>query len=152
MRGRRDPEIRIAVPEKYCTIYKANSGIKWTEIFVPPEDINDYDNTLWSSIMVEPAQVDNTGKNCIYNIVRVNDGADIVNSTKDINRRIIATEVLQPHQIIGRYLKYLRFIRFSKDSDISPENLNIDSMRLYQDMTAVGQDILYYINRLPKYI
>ena len=153
MRGRRDPEIRIAIPENSCVNYKSSTGVKWVEIFIPPEDIADYDK-LWGSMMVEPAQVDNTGRTCIYNIVRVNDNADIINSTKDPNqnRKLIATETLKPHEIIGRYLKYLRFIRFSADSSILSDDLNIASIALYKDMQAVGQDMLYYINRLPKYM
>ena len=46
-RGKRDPEIRIVVMQKHCAEYKSKQNLKFIEIFIPPEDIHDY-NSQWA--------------------------------------------------------------------------------------------------------
>lgn len=103
-RGKRDPEIRIVVMQKHCTEYKSKQNLKFIEIFIPPENIKDYD-TQWGSIMVKPEQVffiPNTNAN----LVNVNNGADIICSVKDDKHRVVSSETLPPDAIMGRILKY----------------------------------------------
>lgn len=148
--GRRDPEVRIIVEKLYCTAYRAKTGGQWVEIFIPPENIDDYDTTQWGSIMIEPKQIDNLGKESPYNLFRVNDGAKIVNSVKDKHRNVVSDEILLPIQIIGRILKYERFKRFSTYAPFNThDNMDIPSIALAYDMTNMGQSMLNYMNRMP---
>lgn len=154
--GRRDPEIQIIVPQNLCEIYQAHDGRTFVEIFIPPENIFDYQmrnaGKPWGSIMVLPTQVDILRKGSPYNVIRVNDGARIICSAKDINRRPITSEVLLPEDITGRLLKYYRFMQFCDEfaEDDNLEALNTESFDIYMDMIHMGQTMEVYMNRLPK--
>lgn len=143
--GRRDPEIRIAVPHNQCSRYNSRTSGQWIEIFVPPENITEY-AAKWGSIMVKPEQVCNIGGG--LNIIRINDGAQINNSVKDDNHAVISTEVITPDIITGRWLKYYRYCRFV-NAGLAEDQLNIPSSTLYQDMTLRGMAMPFYMNRLP---
>lgn len=147
--GRRDPEIRIIVEKEHCTTYTDSSSKRWIEIFIPPEKITDY-TTQWGSLMIDPKQVDTPEKGSPYNVIRVNDGAQITVSTKDSKHNVIANETLTPDQIIGRMLKYYRAKTYANDLTYPVTKDDIESHALYQDMNQIGQNMLYYINRLPK--
>ncbi len=150
-KGRRDPEIRIVVEQKHCDKYKDKAGILWTEIFIPPESVTDYDSQ-WGSMMVDRHQVDNLGSTNPYNVVRVNDDADITVSIKDTNHNVISYETLKPREIIGRLLKYYRYKTYHSDEYFPVTGDDIESFELYKDMHRLGQEMMYYVNRLPKVI
>lgn len=103
--GLRDPEIPIIVPKSHCHEYLAKDKNMYIEIFIPPENYTDYDKP-WGSIMLKPTQVFFLPNDQTFNQIMVNDEANIINSTKDENRKVLAREVLTPKQIIGRELKY----------------------------------------------
>lgn len=152
--GKRDPEIHIIIPQNLCNSYQAQNGRIFVEAFIPPENIFEYQmtNNHWNSIMVLPTQVDIFRRGTPYNVIRVNDGARIVCSKKDINRRVISSEVLLPEEIIGRLLKYYRFLQFvdAFTEDNCVEDLNTNSFDIYMDMLHMGQNMETYMNRLPK--
>lgn len=102
--GQRDPEIPIVVPMAHCHEYESRTGETYIEVFIPPEHYNDYNNA-WGSIMLKPTQVFFI-PNSSCNQLMVNDEANIVNSVKDPNRKILDSETLTPKQIIGRTLKF----------------------------------------------
>lgn len=148
--GRRDPEVRIVVPKAKCSKYLSKTHMKWIEIAVPPESIADY-SSEWGTIMVQPEQVTTLDKESKDNIIRVNDGAAIQYSVKDANHVVIASENLTPVEIIGRYLKYYRYETFKNEDDVI-DAIDTPSIDNYNDMAALGQNMLYYMNRLPKFI
>lgn len=155
--GRRDPEVQIVVPQHLCNTYIAKDGREFVEVFIPPESIYDYQlphHHSWGSIMVEPKQVDFLRKGSIYNIIRVNDGARIVCSVKDVNHTVLNSEILLPEDIAGRLLKYYRFIQFLDEfvENDSVDELDTDSFEVYMDMHRLGQSMDFYMNRLPKYL
>lgn len=127
-KGKRDPEIRIVVMQKHCAEYKSKQNLKFIEIFIPPEDIHDYDSQ-WGSIMVKPEQVFYI-PNTNANLVNVNNGADIVCSVKDDTHKVISSETLQPTEIIGRILKY--HSKRAADYKHSPNFLDVPS-KVYYD-------------------
>ena len=148
-KGRRDPEIRIVVEQDHCSKYTDASGNTWIEVFIPPESVNDYNNQ-WGSMMVDKKQVDNLGTNSPYNVIRVNDDADITVSTKDQNHSVVDWEILKPKEIIGRLLKYCRFKTYYYDQYFPVNTDDIESYKMYEDMHSTGQEMMYYMNRLPK--
>ena len=154
--GRRDPEIQIIVPQNLCEVYQAQDGRTFIEIFIPPENIFEYQlrdaHHPWGSIMVQPTQVDMLRKGSPYNSIRVNDGARIICSVKDINRKVVSSEVLLPEDITGRLLKYYRFMQFVDEfvENDCVEDLNTNSFDIYMDMLHMGQTMEVYMNRLPK--
>ena len=150
-KGRRDPEIRIVVEQQHCSKYTDASGNAWIEVFIPPESANDY-NSQWGSLMVDKKQVDNLGATNPYNVIRVNDDADITVSVKDRNHTVISWETLKPKQIIGRLLKYYRFKTYYSDQYFPVNTDDIESFAMYEDMRHTGQEMMYYMNRLPKTI
>lgn len=143
--GRRDPEIRIVVPHNQCKRYQSKTSGVWVEIFTPPENVDDY-ATTWGSIMVRPEQVCNIGDG--LNIIRINDGAKVNNSVKDANHAVISTEVITPDIITARWLKFYRYDLFNR-CGVSKDVLDIPSIRLYNDMLSIGQNMTFYMNRLP---
>lgn len=155
--GRRDPEVQIIVPQNVCDTYTAKDGRSFIEIFVPPENIFEYNMnsyTSWGSMMVMPHQVDALRKGTPYNSVRVNDGAQIVCSVKDVHHNVIGSETLLPEDIIGRYLKYYRFLLYVDTcfTNDCVDDLNTKSFDLYLDMLHLGQTMEFYMNRLPRHI
>lgn len=153
--GRRDPEVQIIVPQNLCEVYQAQDGRTFIEVFIPPENIFQYrmgENHPWGSIMVQPTQVDTLRKGSPYNSIRVNDGARIICSLKDINRKVVSSEVLLPEDIMGRLLKYYRFIQFADEfiENDCVADLNTNSFDIYIDMLHMGQTMEVYMNRLPK--
>lgn len=148
-RGRRDPEIGIVVEQKRCGTYTSKNGGSWIEVEVPPEDTAEYDSK-WETIMVDKKQVDNLDEYGALNYIRVNDGADIVCSLKDEKHKVIDGETLKPVQIIGRLLKYYRWAEYHERHTELAEELDRPSLDLYNDMVTLGQDMLGYMNRLPK--
>lgn len=147
-KGRRDPEIRIAVAQSYCQRYNSKTSGQWVEVFVPPELISEYNNQ-WGSIMVKPDQVCNIGDG--YNIIRVNDGAAINCSVKDDQHIVISSETMTPDVIIGRWLKFYRYDLFRR-CGISLDMLDNPSMEIYQDFARTGQHMQFYMNRMPLVI
>ena len=148
-RGRRDPEVGIVVEQAICGIYSSKNGGTWVEIPVPPEDTSEYDDK-WETIMVDKKQVDNLDEYGPFNYIRVNDMAGIVCSLKDDKHAVISGETLVPIQIIGRFLKYYRWAEYHERHPELAEELNRPSLDLYNDMVTLGQDMLSYMNRLPK--
>ena len=154
--GRRDPEVQIIIPQILCDVYQAQDGRMFIEVFIPPENISEYQiknvKSAWGSIMVAPTQVDILRKGSPYNVIRVNDGARIVCSVKDFNRKTISSEILLPEDIIGRLLKYYRFLRFVDEfiENDCVDELNTNSFDMYLDMLHIGQSMEVYMNRLPK--
>ncbi len=102
-KGRRDPEIGIVVKQALCSEYESKSDhTLWVEIFVPRTVNAPYE---WGTIMVKPNQVDFIDDT--YNLVRVNNGAAIVNSTKDKDTHaVMDSEKMTPYNIIGHMLAY----------------------------------------------
>lgn len=149
--GRRDPEIRIVVEKEHCSSYTDQNSKRWVEIFIPTESIADYP-TQWGSLMIDPKQVDSLGKDSPYNVIRVNDGAQITVSVKDKNRNVTYSEILTPDQIIGRWLKYYRAKTYANDLDYPVTGDDVTSYAMYEDMEHMGQNMLFYMNRLPKTI
>lgn len=147
--GRRDPEIRIIVEKEHCGSYTDQSSKRWVEVFVPTESIADY-TSQWGSLMIDPKQVDSLGKDSPYNVIRVNDGAQITVSTKDQNHKVTYSETLTPDQIIGRLLKYYRAKTYANDAEFPVTGDDVTSYEMYQDMTRIGQTMTFYMNRLPK--
>lgn len=148
-KGRRDPEIGIVVQQGRCGNYTSKNGGSWIEVDVPPENVADYDSK-WETIMVDKKQVDNLNEYGALNYVRVNDGADIVCSLKDEKHVVVDGETLKPVQIIGRWLKYYRWCDYHESHPELAEELDRPSLDLYNDMVTLGQDMLGYMNRLPK--
>lgn len=153
--GRRDPGLQIMVPQNLCDVYQAQDGRTFIEVFIPPENIFDYqlrDSKPWGSIMVLPHQVDILRKGSPYNVIRVNDGARIICSVKDEYRRVVSSETLLPEDITGRLLKYYRFMQFADEfiENDCVDELNTNSFDIYMDMVHMGQTMEVYINRLPK--
>lgn len=147
--GRRDPEIRIVVPSEFCNRYQSKASGIWIEIFTPPESIDAY-KSRWGSIMVRPEQVCNIGRG--MNVIRINDGAKINNSVKDDQHVVQSTEILTPDVITGRWLKFYRHQRFERipmQDDVLHEILDIPSEKLYNDMLSLGQNMQFYMNRMP---
>ena len=148
-KGRRDPEIGIVVTQDSCRNYTAKSGGSFIEVPVPPESVADYTSD-WGTIMVDKKQIDNLDEFGQYNFVRVNNWADIVVSVKDKNHAVISSETLKPIQIIGRLLKFYRWQEFNSTHPELADELDRPSLDLYNDMVTTGQDMLSYMNRLPK--
>lgn len=148
-KGRRDPEIRIVVEQEHCSKYRDSCGVMWVEIFIPPESVKDYDSQ-WGSLMIDRRQVDNLGKDNPYNVIRVNDDADITVSIKDANHSVLSYETLKPKEIIGRLLKYHRYKAYHDDKYFPVTDDDVESFAMYEDMHAHGQEMMYYMNRLPK--
>ena len=148
-KGRRDPEVRIIVEQNKCNSYTSKTGGSWIEVSIPPEDTAEY-GTKWATIMVDKKQIDNLNTYGALNCIRVNDDADIVCSLKNEKRVVIASETLKPVQIIGRFLKYYRWAEYEARHPELAEELNRPSLDLYNDMVTLGQDMLAYMNRLPK--
>jgi len=146
--GRRDPEIRIVVEQDKCKNYTAKTGGSWVEVSIPPEDVADY-SSKWETIMVDKKQVDNLSHIGALNCVRVNDGADIVCSLKDEHHQVVGGETLKPIQIIARFLKYYRWKEYERYVNLV-EQLDLPSLCVYNDMVTTGQEMLSYMNRLPK--
>ena len=140
-KGRRDPEVSIIVPRDFCSIYRGRQGKDWVEIQVPPEVRADYRDP-WGIMMVDPEQVDFLDEE--YNVVRVNDKAKIVSSRKDMHRRVVWGEEIEPVEIIGRFLKYYHASRFKTLPYPEPP-----SIAFYRDMRRMGQGMEAYMNRLP---
>lgn len=148
-KGRRDPEVGFVVEQAKCSPYTSKNGGSWIEVEIPPEDTSEYDSK-WETIMVEKKQIDNLGEGSGLNYIRVNDGADIVCSLKDAKHTVVGGETLKPIQIIGRFLKYYRWAEYNERHPELAEELNRPSLDLYNDMVGLGQDMLSYMNRLPK--
>ena len=152
--GLRDPEIHIIVPQNMCEIYQARDNRTFIETFVPPESVYDYktDTHKWGSIMVAPNQVDILRRGSGYNVIRVNEGARIVCSVKDTFRKVISSEVLLPEDIMGRLLKYHRYVQFYDEfiENDCVDDLDTDAFTIYMDMNKLGQSMEFYMNRLPK--
>ena len=150
-KGRRDPELGMLIPRSACFIYNSKAQGQMIEVMVPPEDASGYDQTVtrWGTIMVEPKQV--RALNDEMNIVFINDGAQVTNSVKDDKRNVLSSETLFPTQIIGRWLKWMRYVRFY-NPNLKPEillKLNCDSAALYVDYAASHMRIEAYANRIP---
>ena len=148
-KGRGDPEVGIVVEQVRCSPYTSKNGGSWIEVEIPPEDTADYDSK-WETIMVEKKQIDNLGENSDLNYIRVNDGADIVCSLKDAKHTVIGGETLKPIQIIGRFLKYYRWAEFNERHPELADELNRPSLEMFNDMVTLGQEMVLYMNRLPK--
>ena len=150
--GRRDPEIPIYALAAVCNRYTAQDGHLWIEAAVPPETVAEYNNK-WGSIMVETNQVRRADSE--VNLIFVNDGAAIVVSVKDDKHRTISSETLTPTEMIGRWLKWVRYPRFcnlpGSRQDLL-DNLDCPSIELYHDFSDSHMDILSYTNRLPFYL
>lgn len=151
-KGRRDPEVRLVVPQDKCNNYTSKNGGSWIEISIPPETVDEY-SSVWGSIMVDKKQIDNLCREYGYdnmNSVRLNDDADIVVSTKDANHVVIESETLKTMQLVARWLKYYRWNEFGERYPELKEDLDRPSIDMLNDMLSSGQTMLGYINRLPK--
>ena len=101
-RGKRDPYVDIIVSQKFCETYIGQDGREWVEIYVPRSQGAPYE---WGTIMVRPEQVFAVDDE--YNLVQVNNFAQIVNSTKETNTHaVLDSETMTPYMIIGALLKY----------------------------------------------
>ena len=129
-KGRRDPEVGIVIRQALCDIYRGKDSTKWIEIFIPRSDGAPYQ---WGTIMVKPEQVDFIDD--VYNLVRVNDRAEIVNSTKEKDTRVILdSEKMTPDVIIGHVLR----MELGK---------NEPAMNIYKDFINSGLTMYNYIKR-----
>lgn len=130
-KGKRDPEVGIVVRQSLCNVYRGKDSIKWVEVFIPRSDKAQYE---WGTIMVKPEQVDFIDDT--YNLVRVNDGAEIVNSTKEKDtHNILDCEKMTPAVIIGHVLR---------------QELNLrgrDAADIYRDYIDTGLTMYNYIRR-----
>lgn len=146
--GRRDPEIRIIVPQTMCNEYiSKSSGELYIEIATPPESVDEY-QYKWGTLMVRPEQVYSIGNG--FNCFLVNDQAQIQNSVKNENKQIISYELITPNQIIGRWLKYYRWVHYRAIKFIDFNQVNSET--LFYDMKKMGQTMEVYMNRLPLQI
>lgn len=130
-KGRRDPEVGIVIKQSLCEVYRGADHTKWIEIFIPRSDGTPYE---WGTIMVKPEQVDYIDN--VYNLVRVNDKAEIVNSTKEKDTRsILDSEKMTPDVIIGHVLR--------KDLGITGKT----AKEVYDDYIQSGLTMYNYILR-----
>lgn len=150
-KGRRDPKISIIIEQEKCNSYIAKDGKVWVEILIPPENTNDY-GKQWVSIMVEKDQVDNIDDESGLNVVHLNNWSKITCTEKDEGHKAVRTERLKPIQIIGRFLKYYRWMEYHETHPEMALELNRPSLDCYNDMRNMGQDMMSYMNRLPKVI
>lgn len=151
--GKRDPEVRLLVATSLCTPYYSKNGEEFTECFVPPEHIAEYETQYWGSLMANPHNVRLV--NPQFNLVLVNDGAEIQVSVKDSRHVPIQMENLTPDKIIGRYLKYERYIRFRPFINVFDDlkqDLDRPSYQHYLDYKHTNLRIDEYINRMPMYL
>lgn len=156
-KGRRDPEVAMLVPRGACSIYNSKGRGQMIEVSVPGELVSSYDprTTKWGTIMVEPKQVRSIDDET--NVVFVNDGAAISCTVKDDKHNEIPNteEILTPAHIIGRWLKwyrYNRFVPFGSAGSLATfvmQNLDCDSILLYDDYKTSHMRIEEYANRLP---
>lgn len=134
-KGKRDPEIGIVIRQSMCDIYESKTDhTLWIEIFVPRSPQAPYP---WGTIMVKPNQVDFIDDE--FNLVRVNNFASIVNSTKEEGtHKILDSEKMTPYDIIGAILK------FELES-------NKTAKQLFDDFMESGLTMYNYIQRFrPK--
>lgn len=140
--GKRDPEVRIVVSKEHCDLYIAKTGTEWIEVFIPPESTDNY-NDKWGSTMVKPEQVFFV-PNQHLNIVQVNDFASIDVSVKDDSHHVITREMLNPSEIIGRYLKFWAY-RNACDKQIPYQEQ--PSIEYYHYMMSKGWTMLHAIHQ-----
>lgn len=101
-KGKRDPEVDIVIRQSLCEKYKGKDGMNWIEIFIPRREGSAYP---WGTIMVKPEQVYYIDD--VFNLVRVNNFAKIVNSTKEKDtRKVLDSEEMTPDIIIGQIIRY----------------------------------------------
>lgn len=101
-KGRRDPDVDIIIKQELCNEYISKDGTAYVEIFIPRSEGSRY---TWGTIMVRPEQVYAVDDE--YNLIRVNNFAGIINSTKEqITRKVLDSERMTPYDIIGVSLKH----------------------------------------------
>lgn len=147
--GKRDPEVPVCVMAAMCGRYTGTDGRTWIEVAVPPEKAAGYSG-MWPTIMVKAEQVRRIDDE--LNFIFLNDNTAIIVSTKDDSRTVVATETLNPNQIIGRWLKWFRYARYSCLPNIRPDilaNLDCDSTAVYEDFRQSRMELIEYTNRLP---
>ena len=161
-KGNRDPELGILIPINACMLYQSKTAGELVECVIPPEHIADYSMTRWPSIMVRPDQVRNMDVRSAYlcaigyayNMIYVNDGAEVKVTTKDDRHVTLTTKILYPAQLAARWFKYLRYERYRNyQSHYVSYDLNVlldcPSDRIAKDFARSGLTALEYLNRLP---
>lgn len=141
--GQRDLPILIIVPMKNCDIYQGNDGRTWTEIYIPPEQIQNYPSS-WASILVRQEQVCYTKLSGYNAITDLNDDARIKNILRHPAWTRDIIEILTPKQILARYLKWYAVTQQMRHHVSIQEQ---HSMAYCQHYRNSHQDLLYYISR-----
>lgn len=149
--------IAIPVPKTMCVEHQSKNSGKWVNIMVPTESSVNYRNTEWKGFAVRPSQV-RIGKGSTNTVYILADATVRLSFCNRKNTTERADEFMSSASVLGRWLKWYRFMRFvniSADS-IVRFGLNAPSAKIRDDFLRVnemtGMDSHTYMNRLPLFL
>ena len=135
--GKKEPDVRIIIEQYLCQKYDDKSGKRWIEIFVPPEDKNEWFDTKgrakkksWQSFVVRPDQV-NFIPNSSFNLLCLRNEKTIHVTRKTTTHVPVTNAWMSPADITGRILKYHYF----KNHPAEPERT---SEEIYKEWVNSG--------------
>lgn len=150
---RRDVPLFITIPSDLCYELIDSHDVKWCEIFVPPDSVQDLVNdSLWSTMVVEPEHVFYK-ENTDYVVFWINAGAKPYMCYKQRNaddKRIICnSECAYSEEIQARFLQW-EYFRRDKDFREFAMNNNIINAKavVYDSYKKSGQTMYDFIRSL----
>lgn len=139
----------ITVPVPSSKIKKLNfrSGT-WYNIQVPSCDSMDY-KSEWKSFSVKPEQVMQINEK-LY-LVQLVETASVKLTSYNPDPKQRHVEYVPATMVMGRYLKWFRYVRFVKlcPDSIKRFNLNAPVKAILDDCISTGLKTETYINRIP---